>query len=147
VLLGKQPNGTFQNAVDYQAGVSPRAVAAGDFNRDGRPDLVVANYGQIAGSTTTNSSVPVLLGAGNGTFSNAVHYLAGAGPLALAVADFNGDTNLDLVVANNRSNSLSVLPGNGNGTFQTARHFNAGSRPHSVAVMDPTSMASPTWPW
>ncbi len=136
ILLGKSPNGTFQNAVDYNAGISPRSVVVGDFNGDGKPDLAVADYGQIAGSSTTNSFVQVLLGKGDGTFSNAVSYVAGAGPISIAVGDFDTNAILDLVVANERSTNISVLIGNGNGTFQTARNFNAGMHPHSVAVGD-----------
>src|ERR671927_30257 len=43
------------------AGTSPRSVAAADFNRDGKPDFAVANFG--------NKTVVVQRGNGNGTFT------------------------------------------------------------------------------
>ena len=51
----------FNPAVNYGAGSAPRSVAVGDFNGDGKPDLVVANTG--------SNTVSVLLGNGNGTFA------------------------------------------------------------------------------
>jgi hypothetical protein len=51
-------------------------------------------------------------------FAPAVPYNAGLYPLAVLVADFNGDGKADLVVANQQSHSVSVLLGNGDGTFQ-----------------------------
>jgi hypothetical protein len=53
--------------------------------------------------------VCVLLGNGDGTFQAAVYYVAGAGSFSVAVGDFNGDTKLDLAVANFLSNNVSVL--------------------------------------
>jgi len=47
----------------------------------------------------------------------------------VAVWDFNGDGNADLVVANQNSDDVSVLLGNGDGTFQAALQYSAGSLP------------------
>src|SRR5439155_1545110 len=44
VLLGTG-TGSFQAALSYPAGSSPRSVAVGDFNGDGKQDLAVANSG------------------------------------------------------------------------------------------------------
>src|SRR5258708_15750202 len=110
----------FLPAVPYDTGGGlPWSVAVGDFNGDGKPDLVVVNYG-----LSTSGSVGVLLGNGDGTFQPAVAYgSGGGGPSGIAVSDLNGDGKLDLVVANQgcpgvSSNCLGVLLGNGNGTFQ-----------------------------
>ena len=80
----------FNPAVNYGAGSAPRSVAVGDFNGDGRPDLVTANH--------SSNTVSVLLGNGNGTFPGAVNYAVGSGPRSVAVADFNGDGKPDLAV-------------------------------------------------
>src|SRR5439155_10910288 len=68
VLLGNG-DGTFGPKLDYGAGNSPVSVAIGDLNRDGRPDLVAANYG--------SNTVSVLLNIG----------LGGPTPVALALVD------------------------------------------------------------
>src|ERR1051325_11379517 len=126
VLLGNG-NGTFRAAVNYNAGTSPRSLAVGDFNGDGKLDLAIANYGSFGtNGQLTNSAVSVLIGKGDGTFAAAVKYNAGEGPLALAVEDFNGDNKLDLAVANNRSKNVSLLLGKGDGTFDTPVNFAAG---------------------
>jgi hypothetical protein len=83
----------------------------------------------------------VLLGNGDGTFGQtAVTSDAGAAPLALAVADFNGDGNPDLAVTQFDGNTVNVLLGNGDGTFQTGPSYTVGSGLHSspfaVAVAD-----------
>ncbi|MGD0506355.1 MAG: VCBS repeat-containing protein [Terriglobales bacterium] len=108
------------------AGTSPQSVAVGDFNGDGKPDLVVANA----------TNVGVLLGNGDGTFQAAVYYGAGSGPRAVAVGDFNGDGKLDLVVGNVTSGNVSVLLGKGDGTFQPALNSAADNAPYSVVVGD-----------
>jgi len=118
---------SFITRVDYAAGTNPASVAVGDFNRDGVPDVAVANYG--------SNTVSVLLGNGDGTFQPALTLAADANPEFVAVGDFNRDGVPDLVVACSGSNSVSVFLGNGDGTFQPARNF-AANGGQSVAVGD-----------
>jgi hypothetical protein len=76
------------------------AIAVGDFNNDGKPDLV--EYGRMR------------LGKGDGTFTDLpLPQIPGGYSLAQTVtADFNGDGNLDLAFQN------QVMLGNGDGTFR-----------------------------
>jgi len=148
VLLGKG-DGTFQTAVTYASGGGlAHAVAVADVNGDGKPDLIVAAC-SIAGCTSSNGLVGVLLGNGDGTFQAAVTYASGGyAATSVAVADVNGDGKPDLVVANQCADStgcndgsvngtVAVLLGNGNGTFQTAVAYDSGGPwAMSVAVAD-----------
>ena len=109
-------------------GSVPQSVTTGDFNRDGKTDLAVANAG--------SDNVSVLLGNGDGTFHAAVNYDAGTSPSSVTTGDFNGDGKTDLAVANAASNTVSVLLGNGDGTFQAAVNYNVGSDPASVTTGD-----------
>jgi hypothetical protein len=130
VLLGNG-DGTFQAATNYTVGAYPDSIAVGDFNGDGKVDFATAN---------NSGSVSVLLGNGDGTFQTAINYDTGSGftsyPWSVAVGDFNGDGEADLVAADDRGNFVSVLFGNGNGTFQNARHYGVGEEPFFVAVGD-----------
>jgi hypothetical protein len=87
--------------VTYAVGTKPTSVAVGDFNGDGKLDLVTANSG--------SNTVSILLGNGDGTFQSAVSYGVGTAPSSVAAGDFNGDGKLDLVTANSGSNNVSVL--------------------------------------
>src|SRR5215469_2913619 len=117
---------TFGPAENYAAGIGPHGLAVGDFNGDGRLDLVVTNIG--------SSSVSVLLGKGDGTFGQARSYTVGLNPQSVALGDFNGDHKLDLVVGNAGSNTVSILLGNGDGTFRSAADYAVGTSPSSVVV-------------
>jgi len=130
VLLGNG-DGTFQPQMDFASGRQPRAVAIGDFNGDGKPDLAVAN-----GILNAPGTVSVLLGNGDGTFQPPVAYVAGAIPSGVAVGDFNGDGNLDLAVVNFSDHTVSVLAGNGDGTFQTHVDYGTGYGPLGLVVRD-----------
>ena len=103
-------------------------MTVGDFNADGKPDLVSANYG--------SNTVSVLLGQGNGTFGPAQNFTVGAQPYSMAVGDFNADGKPDLATANVFSANVSVLLGQGDGTFGAPQNFTVGIGPVSVAVGD-----------
>ena len=128
-VLLSNGDGTFQNPVGYAVGSLPDTVAVGDFNGDGKLDLVVTNSG--------DNTVGVLLGNGDGTFQKQVTYKTGLGPDSVAVGDFNGDGKLDLVVANGNADfTISVLLGNGDGTFQNQVTYASGADSNSVVVGD-----------
>jgi hypothetical protein len=103
VLLGNG-DGTFQNPVNYTSGgVWADAVAIGDLNGDGNPDLAVTNMCAIGGTgKCLRPTVFVLPGSGDGTFVGqyTARSLGGYDPQSIAIADVNGDGKPDLVVAN-----------------------------------------------
>lgn len=130
ILLGNG-NGTFQLPVSYAVDTHPFWVTAADFNGDGKLDLAVANFGIL---NSSNGSVSVLLGNGDGTFQPAVNYGAGIHPLRITAGDINGDGVLDLAIGND--SEVSVLLGNGDGTFQTAVNYATDANAQGVAFGD-----------
>ena len=138
-LASSNANLSLLNNSNPVTGTTPSSVAVGDFNGDGIPDLAVANYG--AGTVT------ILLGNGNGTFTQALNTptTVGGGPSSVAVADFNGDGIADLAVANSNDNTATILLGNGDGSFTQAANspVPVGSGPISVAVGDFNGNAIP----
>jgi len=116
----------------FLVGLLPESVAVGDFNRDGKPDLAIANKSDF--------TVTVLLGNGTGGFTAALGspFPVGAEPQSVAVGDFNGDGKPDLAIANSGANTVTVLLGNGAGGFTPAPDspFPVGAVPVSVAVGD-----------
>ena len=115
-------------------GDSPSAVEAADLNADGAVDLVVANEG--------SDNLSILLGDGLGGFSETTTspIAVGAGPVALALSDFNADGNLDVSVASVDSAELIILLGDGTGDFSGAAEntfeLEPGSRTLSVGDID-----------
>jgi hypothetical protein len=85
------------------AGDAPQSVAAGDFNRDGTPDLAVANF--------NSDNVTILLGDGRGGFTPTPGSPVGVGgsPGSVAVGDFNRDGTPDLAVANQATDDVTIL--------------------------------------
>ncbi len=119
---------SFSPSVNYPTGSSPQAVAIGDLNQDGKPDLAVVNAG--------NDTVSVLLGAGSGSFGTATDFPVGSVPVSVAIWDLNGDGMADLAVANASGNSVSVLLNAGGGTFGPTTDVPVGVGPYSVAIGD-----------
>ncbi len=108
-------------------GSAPVAVAVGDVNRDGRPDVAVAETG--------TGRVRVLVGGSTG-FGTSFFSTMGTAPIAVAIADFDGDGKPDLASANSGSNNVSIARGNGDATFGTAVNFAAGTSPFALAAGD-----------
>ena len=119
------------------------SLATGDFNADGKLDLVVSTTDSYISDDNVEvhtGRVIVLAGDGQGYFGGPhYYYLRSWFPGDLAVADLNADGKLDVVTANKDSDTVSVLLGNGNGTLRysyTSSDFATGGTPTSVALGD-----------
>ena len=126
LLLGNG-DGTFQTPSSLPfTGIMPLSVVAGDFNGDGKADLVAAAY-----DSTGTPWLEVAPGNGDGTFQTPVltRLPATSGTVLLA-ADVNGDGKLDIVVAGSclylnltgtggseNNAGVTVLLGDGRGNF------------------------------
>jgi hypothetical protein len=113
-------------------GSQPHSIAVGDLNNDGWSDVVVANY--------ATDNVGVLLGTSKGMFAAIMPYPTGnnSAPYSVAVADFNNDHQLDIVVTNSETDNIAILFGHGNGTFKNGTTYSTGdrSRPYTVVISD-----------
>jgi len=117
-------------------GLGPAALVAADMNHDGKLDLVVAEADSIM--------VAVLLGNGDGTFQPELQFAAPNPPVSLAVADFDGDGNLDVVagiVNTETTGRLAFFYGDGTGklNYPVFRDEGAGLIyfiPVSIAAAD-----------
>jgi VCBS repeat-containing protein len=103
----------------------------GDFNRDGDPDLAVANRNW--------NRVTVLLGGPGGSFGSPSNFPTGTLPASVAVADFNADGKPDLTTAHPTTNNVSVLLN----TTVTNRAPAAAADAYSTAEDTPLTVAAP----
>jgi len=116
VLMGNG-DGTFQDAVITRPSFAVFTIGVGDFNGDGKLDLATA------GQFGTQKYVNILLGNGDGKFHRGASYPGEGSPASIAIADFNGDGELDMAIANSQGIGVRVWMGNGDGTFQRGADY------------------------
>ncbi|CAL9448619.1 hypothetical protein SUDANB95_02383 [Actinosynnema sp. ALI-1.44] len=118
---------TFGPPTTVYAGYGSYGITAGDFNGDGRPDLVVANRNEAA--------LAVLLGDGAGGFTLRKEHTREQ-TWVPAAADFDRDGKADLAVADDRG-ELVLFTGRGDGTFvERAKHVLGGGYGQVIVIGD-----------
>jgi uncharacterized protein (TIGR03437 family) len=134
-LLVNSGTGSFASPVTLSV-PTPNAAALVALTKGGKPDLVVASG---------SGNVEVLPNNGRGGFGAPLAFPVGTSAVALAIADFNGDGNADVAVANGGSFAagVSVLLGNGQGSLGTAVNYLPGQSGSAVAAADVTNDGHP----
>ncbi|HEX8818075.1 MAG TPA: Ig-like domain repeat protein, partial [Terriglobales bacterium] len=117
---------------------NPYAVAIGDLNGDGIPDLAVS----IQDATNFNQGIAVLLGAANGTFGAPTLWdstlqdpnVDNPSPASVVIADMNGDGIPDLAYTNSQFGTAGILYGQGGGAFFNPLEFPASRWAYNLVV-------------
>ena len=135
---------SFEYLVGYNIGLTDIAIA--DLDTDGKPDLVITDQ-------WTSNRVLVLKNKGvtgaidNQSFDLPVEFSTGVSPMAVALADIDGDRKSEIIVANNggialRGNTISVLKNTtatgviDASSFSAKVDFTTGGYPSGLAVGD-----------
>jgi hypothetical protein len=116
ILTNASTPGTisFSSPIPVASVSDPAAIAVGDFNMDGKPDIAVSSLGSSPGVYvyTNNSTV------GTVSFGFSKNLITESGPAGMSVGDLNGDGLPDIAVANGTS-TVSVFQ-NAPGGFSTS---------------------------
>ncbi|GMV25690.1 MAG: hypothetical protein AMXMBFR58_17210 [Phycisphaerae bacterium] len=129
MLIGRAGDRDGSNGNYKFAGFST-ACEPGDFNQDGRPDVVACGGSGIGVfPNVTPPGQPPQLGT-------VIPQAVGYSPRELAVADFNADGLLDVAVTNNGGDHAATLMGNGDGTFDAPTNYAAGDGPVGISAGD-----------
>lgn len=127
----------FAPGVNVGIGTRAGSLAIGDVDGDGKPDLIVADFGNSLVLVLRNTSTP-----GAVSFVSSVYFVAGTdsyGAYAVAVGDVDGDGLPDLAVTNYSINTVSVFRNTstpGAVSFAAKVDLGYGTNPYSVVLGD-----------
>ena len=137
---GSITTASFASGVQFTVGDHPYAVATGDLDADGKPELVVANLFSATVSVLKNTGTPGSIDASS--FAAKADLVTGSNPRFVALGDLDGDGKRDIAVSNEQAASVSVFRNNfTSGTldvssFSLKTDFTTGSNPVAVAIND-----------
>ncbi len=122
-------SGKISTTIDpmYQNSNSPKDIATGDFNNDQIADLAVSIY--------DDSTIVILLGNGDGTFTRGEDVPIPSKPYPLVIADFNNDMNDDLAAATTYG-FLYIYNGNGVGGFSKDSVYTGTGSARDITAYD-----------
>jgi len=127
ILVSRGAAGGFLAPRQIPVGNGPFDIAAGDFDRNGVPDLVVAN--------PDAPSIELLLMNTNVTVRSRT-IVSRAESRGLTVADWNRDGFADIVYSDYPRKRVAVLRGTGGNTFSAELSWGLGTQPQDVVVED-----------
>ena len=100
----------------------------GDVNGDHLTDAVTPN--------TTDETLSILLGDGEGGFTLSHSIPAGTHPAAVALDDFSGDGRIDIMVADREDNTVQIMLGDGAGHFTPGASLTVNAGPMRLETGD-----------
>jgi hypothetical protein len=95
-------NITFDAAINFSVGNSPKDIFVADIDSDSKPDLVATNFNGV--SVLKNKST-----LGNIAFNGKINFPGDGVPYGVFVADMDGDGKVDIITANLLANYVSVF--------------------------------------
>jgi hypothetical protein len=130
-VLTNDGKGTF-GAGDHEGMGYFSAIAAGDVDGDGKPDLAATN--------PNNGSINLFINDGAGRLGAPTSYSVGKNPVGVIVGDLDRDGRLDIATANGgdpsaNGSGVGILLNAGHGAF-VASTYTAGRQPNFLLLAD-----------
>lgn len=130
VLLGRG-GAAFDASREWTAARRPFRVVVSDLDSDGHADIIASCAGNVPADT---GGVAVLLGRGDGTFSQPIVHALDHPTADIAPGDFNADGRPDIAALS--GSTIRLFFGRGDGTLEPPLAFNARPFPRAIALGD-----------
>jgi hypothetical protein len=117
----------------------PTAMAVGDFNNDGTPDVVVCGRS----SNFQNGVVAVMYGAGDGTLRDRLEFPTDEFPVYVQLIDVHKDGLSDIIVAHDNDQTIGVLANENLGGFKMNEQTKIKIKPYAFSAGDFNKDANP----
>ncbi len=109
----------------------PQELATGDFNQDGKLDLVVANF-----SSNSISILPNALINNPNAAVQKIDLPTSSGPISVAVGDFNNDGIKDIAVGSYWGHAVTVYEGTGGFEFKAPNKIPIADYVSAITIGD-----------
>ena len=131
---------SFATRMDMPTGNSGAALAVGDLDNDGKPDIVVSNSNSYTLSFFRNTST-----AGAVSFQSRVDSATAYRPERLAIGDVDGDGKQDILVSTSAPRHMAILRNisSGSSLLFTTTMWNVGSTTTAINLADVSGDGKP----